>query len=227
METPWDDRVAQYLAGRYRVTVQQVCRGVGIEYVSSHHYREIAIAMKNAGWHHAGPGCGCVVIWEAGDKPKADETAMAFLNRARDYADAANELFAVSETRPRVHPEHRPLSSPLSLLYFHTVELGLEAFLRAHDSPIEGTSRRSHDLTKLYEECRKLGLVVDRDDSVALGKIVTLLESGDRQGFRYFSSGSAVTADLAWTREFVEHFMVVIAREVEKCDPNALLRRRS
>jgi hypothetical protein len=152
----------------------------------------------------------------------ADETAIAFLNMAREYHDAAEQLFAVSESRPRVHPDHRPLSSVLGHLYFQTLELGLEAFLRAHGLPIEGTRRRSHALTKLYEECRRLGLVVDQDDRIGLANIVGLLESGnERQGFRYFSSGSTVTADLAWTREIVQRFIVVIAREVEKLDPHA------
>lgn len=151
-----------------------------------------------------------------------DETAMAFLNMAREYQDAANELFAVSESRSRVVPNHRPLSSPLSHLYFHTLELGLKAFLRAYGLPIEGTPRKSHKLTKLYNECRGLGLVVDQDDRVGLGNIVELLESGNEgYGFRYFRSGSVVTADLAWAREIIQRFIVVIAREVEKRDPNA------
>ncbi len=153
---------------------------------------------------------------------RTDETAMAFLNMAREYLDAANELFAVSESRPRIVPNHRPLSSVLGHLYFQTLELGLKAFLRAHGLPIEGTRRRSHKLTKLYEECRRLGLVVDQDDRVGLANIVGLLESGNsRQGFRYFISGSVVTAGLAWTREIVQRFIGVIAREVEQRDPNA------
>jgi hypothetical protein len=146
---------------------------------------------------------------------------MAFLNMAREYHDAANELFAVSESRPRIAPNHRPLSSPLSLLYFHALELGLKAFLRACGLPIEG-ARKHHKLTKLYAECRRSGLVVDQDDRFGLGNIVSLLESGnERQGFRYFSSGSAVTADLAWTREIVQRFIVALARQVEERDPNA------
>jgi len=156
----------------------------------------------------------------------ADETAMAFLNMAREYHDAAEVVFAESERRPQVL-NHRPLSSPLSLLYFHTLELSLKAFLRAHGLPIQGTPRRSHELTILYEECRTLGLVVDQDDRFGLGNIVGLLESGNEgQGFRYFRSGSVVTADLAWTREIVKRFMVVIAREVEKRDPAAHSPRR-
>jgi hypothetical protein len=107
-------------------------------------------------------------------------------------------------------------------LYFHSLELGLKAFLRANGLPIEGTSRRSHELTKLYNECRTLGLVVDQDDRVGLGNIVGLLESGNkRQGFRYFSSGSTVTADLGWAREIVQRSVAVIGAEVEKRDPTA------
>jgi hypothetical protein len=64
-------------------------------------------------------------------KTASDETAMAYLSMAREYHDAAGELFAVSERRPKVIPNHRALSSPISLLYFHTLELGLKAFLRA------------------------------------------------------------------------------------------------
>ena len=79
----------------------------------------------------------------------ADETAMAFLNMAREYHNAANELFAISESRPRVHPDHRPLSSVLGNLYFHTLELGLKGFLRAHGLPIHlGVHRRG-------ERCRQ------------------------------------------------------------------------
>jgi hypothetical protein len=152
----------------------------------------------------------------------ADETAMAFLNMAREYQDAADELFAISERRDRVVPNYRPLSSPLSILYFHTLELGLKAFLRAHGLPIEGTARKSHNLKELYDECKALGLAVDQDDRVGLQNIVGLLESGnERQGFRYFSSGSTVTADLAWTRDVIQRSIVAIARQVEERDPNA------
>jgi hypothetical protein len=68
METSWDDKVAQYLAGRSRVTLDQVCSGVGIKFPSSHQHHEIAIAMENAGWRHAAPCHGCVSYWEAGPK---------------------------------------------------------------------------------------------------------------------------------------------------------------
>jgi hypothetical protein len=49
METPWDEKVAQYLAGRSRATIEQVCLGIGLKYASSHDHGEIARAMENAG----------------------------------------------------------------------------------------------------------------------------------------------------------------------------------
>jgi hypothetical protein len=70
IETAWDKKVAQYLAGRSRVTIEQVCLGIGLKYASSHDHGEIARAMENAGWHS--PLCdGCVDIWEAGPKAAA------------------------------------------------------------------------------------------------------------------------------------------------------------
>jgi hypothetical protein len=68
VKTLWDDKVAQYLVGRSRVTLGEVCRGVGIEFASSHQHHEIARAMENAGCHHAAPCYGCVSFWEAGPK---------------------------------------------------------------------------------------------------------------------------------------------------------------
>jgi hypothetical protein len=66
--TLWDDKVAQYLVGRSRVTLDQVCKGVGIEFASALQHNEIARAMENAGWHHAAPSYHCVSCWEAGSK---------------------------------------------------------------------------------------------------------------------------------------------------------------
>ena len=68
MKTLWDDKVAQYLVGRSRVTLDQVCKGVGIEFASAHQHNEIARAMENAGWHHAALSYRCVSCWEAGPK---------------------------------------------------------------------------------------------------------------------------------------------------------------
>ena len=65
METPWDEKVAQYLAGRSRATIEQVSLGIGLKYASSHDHGEIARAMENAGWHSPEPCYGYVDIWEA------------------------------------------------------------------------------------------------------------------------------------------------------------------
>ena len=69
--------------------------------------------------------------------------------------------------------------------------------------------RQDHKLTELYEECRGLGLTIGPSDRFEIGRIVTLLEKGNKyQGFRYpnLESGG-VMADLSWTREVVEQLM--------------------
>jgi hypothetical protein len=68
METRLDDKVAQYLVGGSHATLDQVCRGIGIQFPSSHQHQELAIAMENAGWHHVAPCYGSVSLWEAGPK---------------------------------------------------------------------------------------------------------------------------------------------------------------
>jgi hypothetical protein len=49
METQRYNKVAQYLAGRTRATIEQVCSGIGIKDASSHDHHEIARAMEVAG----------------------------------------------------------------------------------------------------------------------------------------------------------------------------------
>ena len=45
--------------------------------------------------------------------PRKAVYPMAFLNMARDYSDAANELFVVADARPKIHGRH--LTNPLIL----------------------------------------------------------------------------------------------------------------
>ncbi len=134
-------------------------------------------------------------------KPITDMTAMAFFGFAREYHSAANHLFDSG------------LSSrnPIYFLYFHTVELALKAFLRSLNIQILGTERQSHNLTKLYEECRGLGLRVGPADRFEIENIVTLLEAGNEyQGFRYFNLKSGSLPSLSWTREVVERLMLAL-----------------
>jgi hypothetical protein len=81
-----------------------------------------------------------------------------------------------------------------------------------------GKDAQSHETLR----DRAQGLVVGEDDRLGLENIVNLLNSGNEdQGFRYFSSGTTVTADLAWTRDIIDQFMIVVGREVERRDPIA------
>lgn len=137
-----------------------------------------------------------------------DAHAMAFLNRAHEYHEAANQLFDL-------HADGS-LNHPINFLYFHTVELALKAFLRSRDIPIQGTKRASHNLMELYEECRNLGLKIGPSDRFDIGNIVSLLADGNvEQGFRYVSLKAGLGADLSWTRDVIEQLMRVVKLHVE------------
>jgi|SRR5882724_1434700 len=128
--------------------------------------------------------------------------AAAFLTFALEYHSAAEHLFDLRST----------LSLPVNFLYFHAVELALKAFLRSFDVPIE----KNHKLTKLYEECRRHGLVIGPSDRFQIGNIVSLLESGNKyQGFRYFNHESTSMPDLSWTREVARELMWAVEQRLE------------
>ena len=144
-----------------------------------------------------------------------DATAMAFLHMARQYHEAADDLFAANERRKET-AGHRTINDPVYFSYFHTAELALKAYLRSHGLAIRGTDRFGHGLTELYEECRGLGLAIGPDDRFTIGNIVSLLKSGNAyQGFRYFTLNTSSVPSLEWTREVVGALMQVVAKEVE------------
>jgi hypothetical protein len=148
--------------------------------------------------------------------PITDVAAKAFLNYARGYHEAADQLFNLSQDRLREASNKHSMNDPIRFLYFHTVELALKAFLRSQNLPILGTSRQTHRLTKLYEECRNLGLRIGADDRVGIGNIVGLLEKGNEdQAFRYFDLRSGVMADLSWVREVVGQLLSAVETHVD------------
>ncbi len=151
---------------------------------------------------------------------RSDVSAMAFLNMAREYQEAADHLLTEKE-RKKHAGDAFVVSDPIYFLYIHTVELALKAYLRSHNIPILGTQRKSHNLTDLYEESRSLGLVVGANDRVTIGNIVSLLESGNRyQRFRYFNLEGGSMPDLTWTREVVGNLMrALTARVGERTAP--------
>jgi hypothetical protein len=115
-------------------------------------------------------------------------------------------------------------------LYAHSIGLALKSFLRAQGLPIvEGKSPRCHHrLTKLYEECKALGLNIGPpDDRTDIGTIVYLLDGANEdQGLRYFNMKSASFPDLAWTRETVEKLVRVVAPHVVAGDKAAGIKQR-
>lgn len=143
-------------------------------------------------------------------KPQQAVHAVAFLNMAREYADAANELFMIADSRRKIHGQ-RSLSSPLYFLYSHAAELALKAFLRSKDVAIPKT----HELTEIYTQSRDLGLVIGPQGRIEIGNIVSFLDSGNKyQGFRYFNLESVTTADLSWVREVIAGLISAVEAHV-------------
>jgi hypothetical protein len=129
---------------------------------------------------------------------------------AREYADAANELFMIADARPKMHG-HLPLQSPLYFLYSHAAELALKAFLQAKNVP----TPEKHAFAKLYAKCRDCGLVIGPRDRFEIGNIVSLLESGNKdQGFRYFNLESCTMPDLSWVREVIPELIRAVEPHV-------------
>lgn len=142
---------------------------------------------------------------------------MAWLNMARNYHDAARELFAAHERRV-AGGEGATLVDPLYFMYLHTAELALKAYIVAHGCPIQKT----HRLVDLYKESRTLGLVIDPDDRVTIKNVVELLDSGNKhQGYRYFNLNFTIRASPPWIRDVVSALVEAVARKVDLLFPDS------
>ena len=78
-------------------------------------------------------------------KNNTDVSAAAMLKYACQYHEAVEGL-----SDGKAH-----LSRPINALYFHTVELALKVYLRAH-----GRDPWGHEIRNIYNECRALGLKI-------------------------------------------------------------------
>jgi HEPN domain-containing protein len=138
-----------------------------------------------------------------------DESAMALLNYARKYHQAAEIVFDKVGNDPGLTPV-------LNFLYFHTVELLLKSYLRAH-----GREPWGHKINELNDEASQLGLKIP-GDLWGLKNITSLLESGNEDmEFRYFSLESGSEPDLTWTRRVVGELLHVVMPFVESTCHNS------
>jgi len=138
------------------------------------------------------------------------------VNFAQEYQSAADALV------DKAHNSGGPgLHAPINFLYAHALELAFKGFLRAHGYRID-EEWKTHDLAKLYRECRKLGLTIGPDDPVMIGNIVELLNGAfEDQAFRYFSLRSIGVPEITWTREVMGDLMRTVKTEVEaRCPPD-------
>jgi HEPN domain-containing protein len=133
-------------------------------------------------------------------KQTTNVSAMSLLNYGREYHEAAEALFDSKPSLTRV----------LNFLYFHTVELLLKSYLRAH-----GRTPWGHEISELYAEAEQLGLKIPHDP-LGLHNVVTLLETGNEDmAFRYFTLKSGSEPDLTWTRRVVAELLQAVTPFVE------------
>jgi HEPN domain-containing protein len=131
-----------------------------------------------------------------------DTSSKALLNFARQYFAAAEVVFN----------KERSLSRPLNHLYFHTAELLLKSFLRAHGC----TPNRNHEIHQLYEKATRLGLKIPGDDIYGLHNVVSLLEKGNTdQAFRYGTLKGTSEPTLDWTREVIAKLLADVEAFVD------------
>jgi hypothetical protein len=135
----------------------------------------------------------------------------SFLYRAREFYATAERAF---------DPE-KPFSWPLYFLYFNTIELAFKAFLRWHKLPMrELGGKKGHQLIRLYERCRGLGLVIGPADRFQIGNVVNLLERANEcQGLLYFNPDLVSLPSLEWTRQIAQELIQTVESRLE-VEPN-------
>jgi hypothetical protein len=128
---------------------------------------------------------------------------IAFIKLAREFYNLAKRSSDLEAT----------LSKPLYFLYFHALELAFKAYLRSHRVPTSELQKKNkgHTITVLYEDCRRLGLVIGPSDQTDIGNIVNMLQmANEYQGLRYFNPDLKSLPTLAWTRGTVGELITSI-----------------
>src|ERR1035438_2796025 len=136
-------------------------------------------------------------------RPTPEVDPIAFVKLAREFYNLAERSSDLEAS----------LSKPLYFLYFHALELAFKAFLRSHHVPTSELQKKDkgHTLTVLYEDCRKLGLVIGPLDQFDIGNIVNMLQlANEYQGLRYFNPDLKSLPTLAWTRETVGELITTL-----------------
>jgi len=138
------------------------------------------------------------------------ETAIWTIVTRTNFLKLAREFYKLAE---RSSDLEASLSKPLYFLYFHALELAFKAFLRSHHVPTSELQKKDkgHTSTVLYEDCRKLGLVIGPGDQTDIGNVVNMLQmANEYQGLRYFNPDLKSLPTLAWTRGTVGELISVL-----------------
>lgn len=142
---------------------------------------------------------------------RSNTSPEAFINIARSYCESANILYEKRKSEDLLK------LMPIYMLYFHSVEIILKAFLIMKGFDIKKLKKIGHKLNRLYKRCNEEGLKLSQEFSVSLNNITSLLDSGNSDmAFRYWNSKSLTMAKLDWVKETVNKLIDLIAKDISK-----------
>ena len=133
----------------------------------------------------------------------------AYWNVASNFCDAADELLRVAKKR-KVDLDNGKFTKPIQLLYFHSIESSLKAFL----GTMGATVPKGHEIAKYHKECLRLGLRSDRklDDVNAVG----LQAANVDHGIRYYNTKSHWQPSLSIVKRGSRFILEAVATEFTK-----------
>jgi hypothetical protein len=142
--------------------------------------------------------------------------AAQHIDLACQYKNAADLLYNQFHSSTN----QKPIREPIYYLYHHAVELALKAFLYACNKPVPKTGPDAHRIDKLYEECRKTGLVVRDDHRWEVHNCIDLLMVGNQDNFyRYPAENRHPSSSPDWTRDVVTRLIDAVAERTQTGAP--------
>jgi hypothetical protein len=141
------------------------------------------------------------------DGAESEISFEAFLNGSKQFCRAADSLLGLRRSKD-------DSLDPVYLLYFHSTELALKAFMRFRGKKTsELKTDWRHNLEKLHADAIVCGLAPEPADAFELSNVVNLLHSGNKgEAFRYFTLESRVMPDIAWASTIVNAVIRLVER---------------
>src|SRR5688500_16200658 len=130
-----------------------------------------------------------------------DASDVGWFNYAVSYLRAAQALQPLQ--LGTTHPH-----SPVEFLYYHSIELFLQAYLVLKGATVKELKSLNHGVVKIAEECASKGLALDAMDREVIGLIE---HQGNLFKARYLKTGYFQRASFTDLDRVTEHIMGEVA----------------